>query len=350
MHSQTTEKIRQLFAALQCRLYLLDMNGSCVLPGQAFPHTLPFRLTDGQIISHEGMRYLQIPSGGGILAAEEGTPDDLMRLAAGAVDALMAVSGSRGINGAYQRLLLDDLDSTELDALVSEYHIPAAAQRCVLLLYMRDLRGESVYDLLQELIPLLPGDILIPLDSNNAALIRPAAGPAQVPELSEFASALQETVLQETAKPLWIGISDTALSARELRGAYSQAKRAIEIGRTYHPQRYVFVYRTLLLERFFSELKPETAAYYHGLLFNRHTARLFNEEMLGTIEMFFEKDLNLSETARKLFIHRNTLVYRLDKIQQQTGLDLRRFDDAVTFRLLLEMKKRIPGQVKKTNP
>ena len=95
----------------------------------------------------------------------------------------------------------------------------------------------------------------------------------------------------------------------------------------------------MLLERFLSELSPEMAEHYHSLLFNRSTARLFGEEMLYTIEMFFKKDLNLSDTARQLYIHRNTLVYRLDKVQRQVGLDLRKFEDAVTFKMLLEMSK-----------
>ena len=72
---------------------------------------------------------------------------------------------------------------------------------------------------------------------------------------------------------------------------------------------------------------------------SRRTARLFNEEMLSTIEKFFENSLNLSETARQLYIHRNTLVYRLDKVQRATGLDLRAFDDAVTFKLMMLLGK-----------
>ena len=78
---------------------------------------------------------------------------------------------------------------------------------------------------------------------------------------------------------------------------------------------------------------------YHGILFNRKTARLFNDEMLHTIEMFFAKDLNLSDTARQLYIHRNTLVYRLEKIKKLTGLDLREFDDAIVFKVALMVKK-----------
>ena len=92
----------------------------------------------------------------------------------------------------------------------------------------------------------------------------------------------------------------------------------------------------------------ETAEHYHSLLFNRSTSRLFSEEILSTVEMFFRKDLNLSDTARQLYIHRNTLVYRLDKVQRQIGLDLRKFDDAVTFKMLMEMKKCTANKTKIT--
>ena len=90
----------------------------------------------------------------------------------------------------------------------------------------------------------------------------------------------------------------------------------------------------------------ETAERFYPLLFNPETARLLNEDMLKTITMFLEKNLNLSDASRELYIHRNTLVYRLDKVQKQLGLDLRNFHDAMTFKLLYDLKKRataLPG-------
>jgi len=99
------------------------------------------------------------------------------------------------------------------------------------------------------------------------------------------------------------------------------------------------VFHFMMLERFLAEIPGEVSKHYHTLLFNRKTARLFNDEMLHTIEMFFKKDLNLSDTARQLYIHRNTLVYRLDKVQRQIGLDLRKFEDAVTFKIFLALHK-----------
>ena len=88
-----------------------------------------------------------------------------------------------------------------------------------------------------------------------------------------------------------------------------------------------------------SDLPADSSARYSGMIFNRHTAKLFNDEMLHTIETFFENSLNLSETARKLYIHRNTLVYRLEKVQRAIGLDLRSFDDAVTFKMMMLLGK-----------
>ena len=143
----------------------------------------------------------------------------------------------------------------------------------------------------------------------------------------------------ETAHQMTVGIGKMRRTIDELRDSYNEARRAIEVGRIFKPEESIYIYSRLILERFLMELPQDISAYYHGLLFNRENQRLFNEEMLYTIEMFFKKDLNLSDTARQLYIHRNTLVYRLDKVQRQTGLDLRSFDDAITFKILMELKK-----------
>ena len=107
----------------------------------------------------------------------------------------------------------------------------------------------------------------------------------------------------------------------------------------YHPKQQIFVYRKMLIERFLADVPREMGQRYNSLLFNRKTARLFNDEMIHTIEKFFENSLNLSETARQLYIHRNTLIYRLDKVQRIIGLDLRAFDDAVTFKMMMLLGK-----------
>ena len=148
-----------------------------------------------------------------------------------------------------------------------------------------------------------------------------------------------EMLLDEAGKSCVVGIGEPKKTFPEIGESYRESRRAVEVGRIFLTEQHIYVYRSLVLERFLMDIPREMGTRYHGILFNRKTARLFNDEMLHTIERFFSKDLNLSDTARQLYIHRNTLVYRLDKVQRQTGLDLRKFDDAVTFKMMMLLGK-----------
>ncbi|MCL2812041.1 MAG: helix-turn-helix domain-containing protein, partial [Clostridia bacterium] len=158
-------------------------------------------------------------------------------------------------------------------------------------------------------------------------------------EMSQLGEAIAQMLMDETGHGCMIGIGEPKRTLAAIGESFREARRAMEVGRTFRPDNTLFVFRHLVMERFLTDTPRELGARYHSTLFSRKTARLFNEEMLHTIQMFFEKDLNLSDTARQLYIHRNTLVYRLDKVQRQTGLDLRKFDNAVTFKLLLLLGK-----------
>ena len=349
MDHQILAKIAQSFKELRSPLYLLEENGLCLVPRDEPNMRIPDALTPGEITAMNGMHFMRLPRHNLILATPENTASDVLRLGGSMVDALMLLSSSRsGIMGAYQRMLLNELSVAELDAVMSEYRISPYLHRCVLLMHMVQVQGQSAQAILSEILPMSPGDVLIPMDNHTAAFIKAVPNADDMEDLYQFAAALQETVLSETGLPLTVGIGEMARTAADLHQSYRQARRAIEIGRIYRADETIHVYSALLLERFLSDLPPETAAHYHSLLFNRRTARLFSEEILYTIEMFFRKDLNLSDTARQLYIHRNTLVYRLDKVQRQVGLDLRKFDDAVTFKMLLEMKKCAANKAKKT--
>ncbi len=145
--------------------------------------------------------------------------------------------------------------------------------------------------------------------------------------------------MTETGILVIIGIGERIKKLNESGKSYRQGKKAIKIGQVFQKEKSIFTYSKMILERLLVDIPREIGQKYPSMIFNRRTARLFNDEMLQTIEMFFNKDLNLSDTARQLYIHRNTLVYRLDKVQRMMGLDLRSFQDAVTFKLLLEMRK-----------
>ena len=337
-------QLQQVLNRLRTPISLLDAEGNSLIPNEDIRFSLPNLGQPGMPVAQDGRLYMACVSAPSCVLMTTITSADAARDAFVLCDAMIgavisANEAGNDLNNAYQRILQNEFTLAELDAVVDEHGIPSAMPRCVLLMHMVQVQQSSAFEFLEEFLPMNPTDVLVAIDKHTAALIKDTAGIEADDELRQFARAFQETLMSEVALPVMVGIGEVAKDVGELHASYRQARRAIEIGRVYAPERTIHVYRSMMLERFLSDLSPDMAEHYHGLLFNRSTARLFGEEMLYTIEMFFKKDLNLSDTARQLYIHRNTLVYRLDKVQRQVGLDLRKFEDAMTFKMLLEMRK-----------
>jgi len=345
---QLQERIGQALGCLAKPIMLLDSEGRCAVPAGGRQYKLPTDHPEGRIAAQDGMLFLQTGCSGMIAAAPEGTDPDVLTMAAMLCSALCG-GGEGGVLNAYRRLLQSELPANEAETLLAENGIDRAAMRAVMIMSMPNVKRGTAQQTLMETIPMTPvTDILVPVDSRTSVLIKGVAAGEGQDDLQEYAAAVRETVQGETGDEVIIAISDIAPNAGELHNAYLQAEKAAEIGRVFRPEEHVYVYGSMLMERFIADIPAEMAAQYHAMLFNRRTQRVLNDEILETALMFFQKDLNLSDTARQLYIHRNTLVYRLDKIQKFTGLDLRKFDDAVTFRMMLEMKKRGEMKDKKT--
>jgi len=344
MDTRLLIQIEQVLSHLHSPISLLDAEGNSLIPNEDIRFALPPLPQQGIPVFQDGRLY-QICSATPewvmmtTVSDSDAAKDAFLLCDAMISSAIAATEAGNDLNNTYQRILQNDLSLAELDALADEHHIPLSSPRCVLLMHMIQVQQRNAYEILDELLPRSTNDVLVAMDKHTAAFIKDASNVEDEDELRQFACAVQETLLGEIALPITIGIGEIARNISDLHTSYRQARRSIEIGRVYAPEHSVHVYRSMILERFLADLPSDMAEHYHGLLFNRSTARLFSEEMLYTIEMFFKKDLNLSDTARQLYIHRNTLVYRLDKVQKQIGLDLRKFDDAVTFKMLLEMRK-----------
>lgn len=297
----------------------------------------------GVVIEAKEMKYLAVPKTHIVLScsADVSGAEDVLKLACELVSTLSSVNDTYTENSydVYRRALRGELTGSELEALSHEHQLPSALERCVMVFHIVQTDSDRAYDLLKDITPLQDKDVLVDMDRHTVVLLKDMSEESDLEEMTQFAQALQETLMGETAHQMTIGIGRSRHTMDELRESYMEARRAIEVGRIFKPEESIYVYSRLILERFLMELPQDISAYYHGLLFNRKNQRLFNEEMLYTIDMFFKKDLNLSDTARQLYIHRNTLVYRLDKVQKQIGLDLRSFEDAVTFKILMELKK-----------
>lgn len=299
-------------------------------------------LEDGVVTTADGSLYLAVQKPPVVLSCPAEAPGalDVLTLAGALVSAVTeADHHTENCYDVYRRMLRGDLTGAELEALSNEHQIPRELERCVMVFHMVQTENERAFDLLRDITPMQERDVLVDVDRHTVVLIKDMTDVESMEDLTMYAQALQETLMGETAHQMTVGIGCSRNTLDELRESYAEARRAIEVGRVFQPEDSIYVFNRMILERFLMELPQDISAYYHNLLFNRRTARLFNEEMLYTIDMFFKKDLNLSDTARQLYIHRNTLVYRLDKVQRQTGLDLRSFEDAVTFKILMELKK-----------
>lgn len=338
------KKIARVFEALSISLRLVDASGACLVPEDGESAALPAGVLAQGLNHHAGRFFYRVldvhpPL---YLVAPEGAPgvEDVLCVADAMIMSLLKSSLSIASHtDVYRRALKQELSGADLISRASEHQIPLEMDRCVALFQIEQTERSSAFSLLGELVPLSDTDVLVEMNRHLVALIKDMNGIDGMDDLYQFAQAVQETLMEEAVQTAIVGIGEEKHTLAQLGESYAEAKRAMEVGSIFHSGESIHMFRRLMLERFLMNVPREESMLYHSLLFNRKTAKLFNEEMLQTIEMFFRKDLNLSDTARQLFIHRNTLVYRLDKVQRQTGLDLRHFDDAVTFKILYELKK-----------
>lgn len=333
-------KITELFNTLSQELRLLDAQGDSLIPKDSVSYYLPSAMLAGELKERNAYHFLRLNTSESLNLMCPVSPfsEDYLRLAAGAIDALTELCPKKkGQTDAWLQLLTEDMEEDLAKLLIEEHSLPQNLVRCVMFIRLHSVR-QPAYDLLQSLMPLDEQDILLPFDGDKVILLKVVENLHSLTEAKEYAQALEETVQEESSLSISCGIGELQPSAWGLRDSFLQAQQALDIGPQYVEKENIFVWRDMLLPRFLSEIQIDRARYYHSLVFNKKTSRLLTDEMLQTVEMFLKKDLNMSETSRNLYIHRNTLVYRLDKIQRLAGLDLRKFSDAFLFKLLYDLK------------
>ena len=201
-------------------------------------------------------------------------------------------------------------------------------------------KGESVpTDVIQSLFPDRQNDFVLSVGEGDVVLIRQVPDGTGIKELNKIASSMEEALRSGGEPTVVVGIGTVATHLRDLAKSYKEAQIAIEVGKVFDTEKYVINYENLGIGRLIYQLPTTLCEMFLQEVFKKNPIDALDKETLFTIHKFFENNLNVSETARKLFVHRNTLVYRLEKIKKLTGLDLREFDDAITFKVALMVKK-----------
>ena len=211
--------------------------------------------------------------------------------------------------------------------------------RGVLVVRLSSISNLSAIELIQDAFPDKQHDFVISVSDTDIALIKEMPPNGDIGYLQNLAEMIQVKLSAELATNVVIGVGTPARHLRELAEKYKEALISIDIGKVFESDKTVINYESLGIGRLIYQLPTTLCEIFLSEVFKRNPIEALDQETLFTIDKFFENSLNVSETSRKLFVHRNTLVYRLEKIRKITGLDLREFDHAIIFKVALMVKK-----------
>lgn len=237
-----------------------------------------------------------------------------------------------------KNILLENELPGDIPLKAREYSIPYAAMRVVYLVRVKEEDNLDSIEVLKSMFPKRKVDFILAMDERNIALIKEFNRGAEE-EVNEVANQIVDTLNAESMAQVKVGIGMPAETLKDCAKSYREANLSMTIGGIFSPEKSMVRYDKLGLGRLIYQLPPTLCQMFLDEVFAEGSYEALDQETLNTIDTFFENDLNGSETSRKLFVHRNTLVYRLDKVEKITGLDVRTFEDAVMFKLASMVRK-----------
>ena len=237
-------------------------------------------------------------------------------------------------------IISDNIMLSDLYIRAKELHVETELNRGVFLIRRLDERFEGLtVEAVQNIFPDRQTSFALSMGESDVVLIQQLGENVSTRDLEKTAQLIEETLRENGESTVVVGIGTVAAHLRDLAKSYKEAQIAIEVGKVFDTEKYVVSYENLGIGRLIYQLPTTLCEMFLQEVFKKNPIDSLDKETLFTINKFFENNLVLSETARKLFVHRNTLVYRLEKIKKLTGLDLREFDDAITFKVALMVKK-----------
>ncbi len=243
-----------------------------------------------------------------------------------------------------KNIMLDNILPSDIYIKSKELHFTAEEHHAVLVIKFSDKVDMMPYDIIQGMFPDKTHDYVINIGEQDIVLVKEVEPTADAHELELLAGAIVETLMTESyPKKVYIGISTIVDNLKDLARAYKEARIALEVGKVFDNERNVVSYENLGIGRLIYQLPTTLCEAFLQEVFKRGSLESLesrdDDTQMKTVRAFFENNLNVSKTAESLYVHRNTLVYRLEKIRKLTGLDLREFDHAVTFKVALMVKK-----------
>ena len=336
---------------------IIDVDGiilACtdeILEGREDPSARAVWMSEEEIRIVAGRTYLKFSptEGDNLLCFIEGT-DSVARSYAELLSlwftATLRQHNSEAEREAFlKNVLLENELPGDIPLKAREYKIPYSTPRIVYLIRTDQTEEIDCIEILQNLFPDRQSYHVLAMDEETIVML--ADAPRDNPALTdEMAGQILDNLNAESMAKIRIGIGLAANTLKDIAKSYREASLALTVGSIFESDAYVMRYDRLGLGRLIYQLPPTLCHMFLDEVFPKGAFESLDNETLRTIQKFFENNLNGSETSRQLFVHRNTFVYRLDKVQKITGLDLRKFDDAVLFKLASMVRKYLERQEK----
>ena len=238
-----------------------------------------------------------------------------------------------------KNIIMDNILPGDIYIRAKELHFATDAPRAVFLIRQVGHSDVATVDVLAGMFPDKLQDFVLSINETDIAVIKQIGANVTAEDLEKMAVNIEDTLKNELRIKTIIGIGTVAVHLRELADSYKEAQTAIDVGKVFDTEKSVMHYENLGIGRLIYQLPTTLCEIFLREVFKKNSLDSLDQETLFTINKFFENSLNVSETSRKLFVHRNTLVYRLEKIRKLTGLDLRQFDHAIVFRVALMVRQ-----------
>ena len=238
-----------------------------------------------------------------------------------------------------KNLLLDNLLLVDIYSRAKKLHIQAEVRRVAMIVEAENDKENNVLEIIRTNMNAGNKDFITAVDENNVIVVKDLSEGDSVKDIEKAAKNIITTLEKDGLKNVRVAYGTIVNEIKEVSRSYKEAKMALDVGKIFFDERNIIAYSELGIGRLIYQLPIPLCKMFIKEIFDGKSPDDFDEETLTTIHKFFENSLNVSETSRQLFIHRNTLVYRLDKLQKTTGLDLRVFEDAITFKIALMVVK-----------
>ena len=299
----------------------------------------------GEVIVYDGYTYRLLSTQSKLhsivfVEGDDSEADKAARMLSISLGSIKTLYDEKYDKGSFiKNIILDNILPNDIYIKSNELHMNNDCPRAVLVVKVSGLQEISAYDMIQAVLEENLSDYVINISEQDIVVVREFEEAPEVQALEADAVALMKACQEGYGAKLLVGISSLVDKLKDLARAYKEARIAIEVGKVFDIERTVMCYENLGIGRLIYQLPTTLCEIFLQEVFKKGSLESLDRETLMTVQSFFENNLNVSETSRKLFVHRNTLVYRLEKIRKLTGLDLREFDHAVTFKVALMVKK-----------